>query len=97
MFESAIKMNSAYFEVTYKYLMKAFFNQTNKQKNEFEQQILLHNIWLINLLAMRDILNYHTNRNIIQTEKNNKAKVTKSSELLNLFKWHLNSVKLSNL
>ena len=33
----------------------------------------------------------------MQAEKNDRAKVTKSSESLNLSKWHLNSVKLSNL
>ena len=43
LFESAVGMDSAHFEAMHKYLVKAFFNQTNKQKDEFEQQILLHN------------------------------------------------------
>ena len=95
LFGSAVGMNSAYFEATHKYLVKVFFNRTNKQKDEFEQQILLHNTWLINLLVMRDVLNYHASRSVTQAEKNNRAKVTKSSESLNLSKWHLNSMKLS--
>ena len=46
---------------------------------------------------MKNVLNYHVSKNITQTEKNNRAKVIKFSESLNLFKWHLNSIKLSNL
>ena len=86
LFESTVEMNSAHFKATHKYLVKVFFNRTNKQKDEFEQQILLHNTQLINLLVMRDVLNYHVSRSVTQAEKNDRAKVTKFSESLNLFK-----------
>ena len=86
LFESAIEMNSTHFEVVYKYLVKAFFNQINKWKNEFKQQILFYNIQLINFLVMRDVLNYHVSRNVMQTEKNNKIKMTKFFKSLNFFK-----------
>src|SRR5947207_7397372 len=46
---------------------------------------------------MRDVLDYRARRSVTQAEKNDRAKVTKPSEPLNLAKWHLNSVKLSNL
>ena len=46
---------------------------------------------------MRDILNYHANRSVTQTEKNDKAKMIKSFKSLNLSKWHLNLMELSNL
>ncbi len=97
LFGSAVGMNSAHFKVTHKYHMKVFFNRTNKQKDEFEQQILLHNTWLINFLAMKDVLDYCVSRSVTQAEKDDRAKVTKFSESLNLFKWHLNSMKLSKL
>ena len=86
LFENAVEMNSAYFEIMHKYFVKAFFNWINKWKDEFEQQILFHNIQLINLLAMRDVLNYHASKNVTQTEKNNKVKVTKFFKSLNFFK-----------
>ncbi len=97
LFGSAVGMDSAHFEAAHKYLVKAFFNRTNKRKDEFEQQILLHNTRLTNLLAMRDVLDYRASRSVTQAEKNDRAKVTKPSEPLNLSKWHLNSVELSNL
>ena len=90
-------MDLTHFKATYKYLIKAFFNRTNKQKDEFEQQILFYNIQLTNLLAIKDVLDYYVSRNVTQAEKNNRAKVIKSFKSLNLSKWHLNSVKLSNL
>ena len=46
---------------------------------------------------MRDILNYRASRSITQAEKNNRVKMIKSFKLLNLSKWYLNSVELSNL
>ena len=97
LFSSAVRMDSAHFEAAHKYLVKVFFNQTNKQKDKFEQQILLHNTQLINLLAMRDVLDHCVSRRVTQAEKDDRAKVTKPSEPLNLSGWRLNSAELSNL
>ena len=46
---------------------------------------------------MRDVLDYRASRSITQAEKNDKAKMIKSFKSLNLSKWHLNLMELSNL
>ncbi len=47
---SAINYDTAYSEVAYKYLFKAFYGRTNKK--EYESQILKHNIRHTNVIAM---------------------------------------------
>jgi len=89
LFGSAVGIDSAHFEAAHKYLVKAFFDRTNKRKNEFEQQILLHNTRLTNLLAMRDVLNYRTSKRVTQAENDITVKVTKSSRPLDISGWRL--------
>ena len=44
----------AYIEEAYKYLLKAFYERTNKKKSE--SQILKHNICHINVIAIQDAI-----------------------------------------
>jgi hypothetical protein len=63
-------MDSSHFEAAHKYLIKAFWDRTNKYKDEFEQQILHHNIRLTNVLAMVDYFNHAANITATAVEKN---------------------------
>ena len=53
-YRSAINYNTAYSEVAYKYILKAFYGWTNKKK--YESQILKHNIHHINIIAIQDAI-----------------------------------------
>jgi len=54
-YESADNINTEYSEITYKFLIKIFFSQTNKHKN-FQQQLLFHNIHYLNLITMKNLI-----------------------------------------
>ena len=51
---SAINYDTAYSKAAHKYLLKAFYGQTNKK--EYESQILEHNIYHTNVIAMQDAI-----------------------------------------
>ena len=51
---SAINYNTAYNEIAYKCLLKAFYGRTNKKK--YELQILEHNIRHTNIIVMQDVI-----------------------------------------
>ena len=50
---SAINYSMAHSKAAHKYLLKAFYGQTNK---EHESQILKHNIRHTNVIAMKDVI-----------------------------------------
>ena len=62
-----VNYNIAYSKMAYKYLFKAFYNSTNKKK--YKLQIWMHNIWYINIIAMK---------NVIVSKKTRKKKLSKS-------------------
>ena len=51
---SMVNYNIVYNEVMYEYLLKAFYNRTNKK--EYKLQIWQHNVRHININAMKDII-----------------------------------------
>ncbi len=54
-YDSADNIDTEHSEATHKFLVKAFFSQTNKHKS-FQQQLLLHNICHLNLTAMKNLI-----------------------------------------
>ena len=50
----AINNNTAHSEATHKYLLKAYYNRTNKK--EYNLQIWQHNICYSNIFAMMDVI-----------------------------------------
>ncbi len=51
---SAVNYDTAYSETAHKYLLKAFYNRTNKK--EYESQIWQHNVRYTNIIAMKDVI-----------------------------------------
>ncbi len=51
---SGINYDTAHNEAAHKYLLKAFYGQTNKK--EYESQILKHNIRHTNVITMQDAI-----------------------------------------
>lgn len=49
-----VNNNTAHIEVVHKYLLKVFYNKTNKK--EYKLQICQHNVWYTNIIAMKDIV-----------------------------------------
>ena len=58
---SADNFNTKHSEIAHKYLIKIFFDCINK-RDTFQTQLLHHNTWHLNLLAMKDILLYRDTR-----------------------------------
>ena len=51
---SAVNYDTAHSEAAHKYLLKAFYNRTNKK--EYESQIWQHNVRHTNIIAMKDVI-----------------------------------------
>ncbi len=51
---SAVNYDTAHSETTHKYLLKAFYNRTNKK--EYDSQIRQHNVRHTNIIAMKDVI-----------------------------------------
>ncbi len=60
-YDSADNFNTKHSEIAYKHLIKIFFSCINKWEM-FQRQLLHHNTWHLNLLAMKDILLYRDTR-----------------------------------
>ena len=60
-YNSADNFNTKHSEIAHKYLIKIFFDCINK-RDTFQTQLLHHNTWHLNLLAMKDILLYRDTR-----------------------------------
>jgi len=54
-YDSADNIDTEHSEAAHKFLVKAFFSQTNKHKS-FQQQLLLHNTHYLNLTAMKNLI-----------------------------------------
>ena len=54
-YSTADKVDTKYSEAVHKYLVKAFFNQTNKWE-DFQEQLMYHNICHVNLLRMKNLI-----------------------------------------
>ena len=51
---SVVNYNTAHNEAAHKYLLKAFYNQTNKK--EYKSQIWQHNVPHTNIIAIKDVI-----------------------------------------
>lgn len=51
---SVINYNMAHSETAHKYLLKVFYGRSNKK--EYKSQILQHNIYHTNIIAMQDAI-----------------------------------------
>lgn len=51
---SAVNYDTTYSKAAHKYLLKAFYNKTNKKK--YELQIRKHNVRHTNIITMRDVI-----------------------------------------
>lgn len=51
---SAVNYDTAHSEAAHKYLLKAFYNRTNKK--EYDAQIRQHNVRHTNIIAMKDVI-----------------------------------------
>ncbi len=54
-YEDANDFDTFYMKIAHKFLIKNYYDFTNKQKN-FQMQILHHNTWWINMLTIKDII-----------------------------------------
>ena len=53
-YDSVVNYDTAHSEAAYKYLLKAFYNRTNKK--EYDAQIWQHNISYTNVIAIKDVI-----------------------------------------
>ena len=51
---SAVNYDTAHSKAAHKYLLKAFYNKTNKK--EYDAQIRQHNVCHTNVIAMKDVI-----------------------------------------
>ena len=75
--------NTAHYKANHKFMLKVFYDRTNKREN-FQEQLLWHNRRRIKILAMKEIVaSIHGSKQI--TKKDIEATITKlTDELLDL-------------
>ncbi len=87
---SAVNYDTAHSKVAYKYLLKAFYNRTNKK--EYHSQIQQYNVCYTNIIAMKDvILVAERGRELLAMENADKtaiAEVAKMSSAIDLGSKH---------
>ena len=85
-----------YMKIAHKFLIKDYYDFTNKQKN-FQMQILHHNTWWINMLIMKDIILHDLITFRLEIDERMKVMITKSSRSLDLtqLKWDLSKMNLN--
>ncbi len=96
-YESADDFDTSYMKIAHKFLIKDYYDLTNKQKN-FQMQILHHNTWRVNMLAMRNIILHDLITFRSEIDERMKVMITKSSRSLDLMQleWDLSEMN-SNL
>lgn len=85
-FDNAIEMNNLYDENAHKFIIKDFYDRTNKNF-DFNKQILMHNIRRQNFLIMNDMLFHARFKFVINVDKMNIFEINIISR---------NSIKLQN-
>lgn len=53
-YSSAVNYNTTHCKIAHKYLLKAFYNITNKKK--YNAQIRQNNIYYINIITIKDVI-----------------------------------------
>ncbi len=84
-YDSADNFNTKHSEIAHKHLIKIFFDNINKWET-FQRQLLHHNTWHLNLLAMKDILLHRSTRQSKINKHALTAMITRFNYVFNLHK-----------
>ncbi len=84
-YDSADNFNTKHSEIAHKHLIKIFFDCINKQEM-FQRQLLHHNTWHLNLLAIKDILLYRDTKQSKINKHALTAMITRFSHVFSLRK-----------
>ncbi len=92
-YEDANDFDTSYMKIAHKFLIKDYYDLTNKWEN-FQMQILHHNTWRVNMLTMRDIILYDLIMFRSEIDERMKVMITKSSKSLDLtqLEWDLSEM-----
>ncbi len=95
-YEDADDFDTFYMKIAHKFLIKDYYDLTNKQKN-FQMQILHHNTWWINMLTIKDIILHDLITFRSEIDERMKVMITKSSRSLDLMQleWDLSEMNLN--
>ncbi len=95
-YEDADDFDTFYMKITHKFLIKDYYNLTNKREN-FQMQILHHNTWRVNMLTMKDIILHDLIMFRSEIDERMKVMITKSSRSLDLTQreWSLSEMNLN--
>ena len=85
LYGSADQFDTSHMEAAHKYLVKIFYQRTNKNEN-YQDQILWHNTRRINMLAMEDILYHMASQKRSDAAAKMRAYATRFSRAINLHK-----------
>jgi len=95
-YEDADDFDTSYMKIAHKFLIKDYYDLTNKRKN-FQMQILHHNTWRVNMLTMKDIILHDLITFRSEIDERMKVMITKSSRSLDLMQleWSLSEMNLN--
>ncbi len=95
-YEDADDFDTSYMKIAHKFLIKDYYNLTNKREN-FQMQILHHNTRWINMLIMRDIILHDLITFRSEIDERMKVMITKFSRNLDLtqLEWDLSEINLN--
>jgi hypothetical protein len=91
--------DSAHMEAAHKYLVKTFYNRTNK-RDDFQEQIIWHNTRRINMLAMQDKISHATIKKMSSADDKEDAKVSHPTrDFIDLTRlgWKMDTHTMTNL
>ncbi len=95
-YEDANNFDTSYMKIAHKFLIKDYYDLTNKRKN-FQMQILHHNTWWVNMLTMKDIILHDLITFRSEIDERMKVMITKSFKSLDLtqLEWDLSEMNLN--
>ena len=85
LYDSVDQFDISHMKMTHKYLMKIFYQRMNKNEN-YQNQILWHNIRRINMLTMKNIFYYMIHQKRSNAIIKMKAYATRFNRTINLHK-----------
>ncbi len=96
---NAVNYDTAHNEATYKYVLKAFYNRTNKK--EYDSQIRQHNVRHTNIIAIKNVIlvvekggKLLVMDNIDKTTIGEVAKVSSAIDLGSKHSWAINNADM---
>ncbi len=95
-YEDADDFDTSYMKIAHKFLIKDYYDFTNKREN-FQMQILHHNTWWVNMLTMRNIILHDLITFRSEIDERIKVVITKSFRSLDLtqLEWDLSEMNLN--